>query len=381
MSKPTYYEFFAGGGMARAGLGDGWRCLFANDFDAKKAQTYRENWGGDALFVGDVRSITTAQLPGRADLVWASFPCQDLSLAGARAGLAGERSGSFWPFFDLMRGLRKEGRAPRLLAFENVCGTLTSHGGRDFEAICEALAEEGYRYGALVIDAALFVPQSRPRLFIVAANSALPHPLALTEQAPAEPFHALRLQGAVERLSDAARRGWVWWRLASPSKRNLSLAELVEARPDGVAWRSEAETQALVSLMNATHRDKLAAAQAAGRPAVGALYRRTRYSPAGQKSQRAEARFDGLSGCLRTPAGGSSRQFLLFVEGQRLRSRLISARETARLMGLAEDYRLPSGYNEAYHLTGDGVVAPVVRHLSHHLLEPLLRHAAQRQAA
>jgi len=381
MSKPTYYEFFAGGGMARAGLGPGWRCIFANDFDAKKALTYRANWGGDELFVGDVRKIETSQLPGRADLVWASFPCQDLSLAGARAGLAGERSGSFWPFFDLVRGLRKEGRAPPLLAFENVCGTLTSHGGRDFAAICEALADEGYRYGALVIDAALFVPQSRPRLFIVAADAALPLPVVLTAPAPAEPFHAQRLQGAVERLSEAGRRGWVWWRLASPCKRNLSLAELVEAGPDGVAWRSEEETRALVALMNATHRERLAAAQADGRPAVGAVYRRTRYSSAGEKSQRAEARFDGLSGCLRTPAGGSSRQFLLFVEGQRLRSRLISARETARLMGLAEDYRLPSGYNEAYHLTGDGVVAPVVRHLSHHLLEPLLRHAAQRQAA
>ena len=381
MSKPTYYEFFAGGGMARAGLGEGWRCLFANDFDAKKAETYRANWGGDALFVGDVRKIETSQLPGVADLVWASFPCQDLSLAGRGAGLAGERSGTFWPFFDLMRSLRKEGRAPRLLVFENVCGTLTSHGGKDFAAICEALASEGYRYGALVIDAALFVPQSRPRLFIVAVEATLAVPTALTAQTPAEPFHPSRLQGAFGRLSEIARRAWVWWRLASPHTRNLSLAELVEARPNGVAWRSEEETRALVSLMNETHRKRLEAARAAGRPAVGAVYRRTRYSAAGEKSQRAEARFDGVSGCLRTPAGGSSRQFLLFVDGGRLRSRLISARETARLMGLPDDYLLPPSYNDAYHLTGDGVVAPAVRHLSHHLLEPLLLAAAHRQAA
>ncbi|HTO79948.1 MAG TPA: DNA cytosine methyltransferase [Methylocystis sp.] len=381
MGKPTYYEFFAGGGMARAGLGESWRCLFANDFDAKKAAAYRDNWGGDEFFLGDVRKIETSQLPGVADLVWASFPCQDLSLAGRGAGLAGERSGSFWPFFDLVRGLRQEGRAPRLLAFENVCGTLTSHGGKDFAAICEALAEEGYRYGALVIDASLFVPQSRPRLFIVAAEASLAIVPALRAQDPAGPFHPPRLETALARLSEAARRGWVWWRLVEPHKRNLSLAELVEARPRDAAWRSEEETRALVSLMNATHRERLAAAQAAGRPVVGAVYRRTRYSPAGEKSQRAEARFDGLSGCLRTPAGGSSRQFLLFVEGVRLRSRLISARETARLMGLPDDYRLPSGYNDAYHLTGDGVVAPAVRHLSRHLLEPLLHVAAQRRAA
>lgn len=84
-----FYEFFAGGGMARAGLGEGWECLFANDFDAKKAASYRENWGAAGLHVGDVGRVSTAQLPGRADLIWASFPCQDLSLAGAGAALSG----------------------------------------------------------------------------------------------------------------------------------------------------------------------------------------------------------------------------------------------------------------------------------------------------
>ena len=179
--KPAYYEFFAGGGMARGGLGESWRCLFANDFDRKKAESYRANWGGDELHVGDVRELSTARLPGRADLVWASFPCQDLSLAGAGAGLKGERSGTFWPFWDLMKALRQEGRAPALIVLENVCGALTSHGGKDFTKICEALAKERYRFGALVIDAALFVPQSRPRLFIIAAREdvAIPSSLAI----------------------------------------------------------------------------------------------------------------------------------------------------------------------------------------------------------
>jgi DNA (cytosine-5)-methyltransferase 1 len=87
---------------------------------------------------------------------------------------------------------------------------------------------------------------------------------------------------------------------------------------------------------------------------------------------RAEARFDGLAGCLRTPGGGSSRQFLLRVQGRETSARLLSAREAARLMGLPEDYRLPRRYNEAYHLLGDGVVVPVVRFLADHLLRPLL---------
>lgn len=99
------------------------------------------------------------------------------------------------------------------------------------------------------------------------------------------------------------------------------------------------------------------------------------------KVQRAEVRFDDVAGCLRTPAGGSSRQVILVVEGNRVRSRLISARETARLMGLADDYVLPARYNEAYHLTGDGVAVPVVRHLAHHIFEPLLAAAQAKQQA
>jgi len=96
---------------------------------------------------------------------------------------------------------------------------------------------------------------------------------------------------------------------------------------------------------------------------------------------RAEARFDGLAGCLRTPAGGSSRQFLLICQDSDLRSRLLSAREAARLMGLPEEYELPSRYNEAYHLVGDGVAVPVVRFLAQTLLEPLVGQGSVRALA
>ncbi|HEY8581123.1 MAG TPA: DNA cytosine methyltransferase, partial [Beijerinckiaceae bacterium] len=167
---PTFYEFFAGGGMARAGLGEGWRCLFANDFDARKARAYARNWGAADLRVADVHALAAADLPGRADLAWASFPCQDLSLAGAGAGLAGARSGAFFGFRALMQGLAEEGRAPRLIVVENVVGALTSHEGRDFATLCRAFHDLGYAFGALVLDAAPFAPQSRPRLFVVAAR-------------------------------------------------------------------------------------------------------------------------------------------------------------------------------------------------------------------
>ena len=105
---------------------------------------------------------------------------------------------------------------------------------------------------------------------------------------------------------------------------------------------------------------------------VGGVYKRTRYDENGVKVQRAEVRFDDVAGCLRTPAGGSSRQTIMVVDGNKICSRLISSRETARLMGLDDGYKLPKNYNEAYHLTGDGVVVDVVRHLAQYLFEPLL---------
>ncbi|WP_310677938.1 DNA cytosine methyltransferase, partial [Burkholderia multivorans] len=60
------------------------------------------------------------------------------------------------------------------------------------------------------------------------------------------------------------------------------------------------------------------------------------------------------------------------IEGKRVRSRLLSPREAARLMGLPDTYQLPQNYNDAYHLAGDGVAVPVVRFLAEHVLEPLL---------
>ena len=125
-------------------------------------------------------------------------------------------------------------------------------------------------------------------------------------------------------------------------------------------------------MMSPVHLAKVAAAKRAGRRMVGGVYRRTRVDETGAKVQRAEVRFDDVAGCLRTPSGGSSRQVILVVEGRRIRSRLISARETARLMGLKDSYVLPRQYSDAYHLTGDGVAAPVVRHLAEHVFEPLV---------
>jgi DNA (cytosine-5)-methyltransferase 1 len=355
----TFYEFFAGGGMARLGLGAGWRCLFANDCDAVKAATYRANFGGEDLCKGDVFDLSADDLPGLADLAWASSPCQDLSLAGGRAGLAGGRSSALLGFWRLIEALNARGRAPRMVVIENVGGLLTSHGGRDFEAVCRALRQEGYRFGALEIDAARFVPQSRRRVFIVGAREAV-------EGFEGEGFETPAVRQARERLPAELRRSWVHWPAPAPDGRNIDLAALLEA-DDAVPWRSDAQTLHLISLMDARNRSKLEAARQAGERRVGAVFRRVRSG-----KQRAEVRFDGVAGCLRTPRGGSSRQALMVVEGEMVRSRLITPREAARLMGLPDSYVLPATTTAALQVAGDGVAVPVVRWLAATVVEPLL---------
>ncbi len=368
MTHPTksFYEFFAGGGMARAGLGAAWECLLANDISAKKAASYSANWGADHLVVEDVYQLTSKHLPGQADLAWGSFPCQDLSLAGAGAGLVGERSGSFWGFWQLMQRLNIEGRKPRMVVLENVYGALTSHDGDDFEIIIRAIAREGYRVGAMVIDAIHFVPQSRPRLFIIGVDAAVMLPQDISADGPNPAWHPAALIKAYNRLPTSTKQVWQWWNMAAPAVRVQTLDDIIEAEPMGVNWHTEAETTHVLGMMTPLNRQKILGAQKSGGLKVGAIYRRTR-----EGVQRAEVRFDGVSGCLRTPTGGSSRQTIIVVEGARIRTRLLSPREAARLMGLEDKYVLPMRYNDAYHLAGDGVVVPVVKHLAQHLLTPM----------
>ena len=366
----NFYEFFAGGGMARAGLGNDWTCLFANDFDPKKGATYQRNWGNGAMVVEDLRNIAPSDLPKAADLVWGSFPCQDLSVAGNGAGLMGNRSGTFWPFMALLEELKNDGRAPSMIALENVVGTLTSHHGMDFVAICQALKDLGYRFGAVVVDAALFLPQSRARLFVVAVRE----DLAVTgaSNGPQKPWHTTALKRAYSQLPADLNASWIWWDMPEPIKREMRFADVIEEKPKCVKWHTAAETRALLSMMSDVNLAKVETAKASGVRMVGGLYKRTRLHH-GIKVQRAEVRFDDIAGCLRTPGGGSSRQLILVIEGDKIRSRLLSARETARLMGLPDSYVLPTVYNEAYHLTGDGVAVPVVSYIAKHILEPNLR--------
>ncbi len=379
----TFYEFFAGGGMAQAGLGPQWVCEFANDIDRKKCATYNKNWP-NKIVCADVSDLDTLQLPGHADLAWASFPCQDLSLAGNRAGLGGSRSGAFWPFWQIIRDMAEQNRPANLIVLENVVGLLTANNGADFAVIAREFREAGYRCGALIIDAVTILPQSRPRLFIVGVKNSLALPDTAVRNDPHPIWHPEKLIASFAQLSPADQDNWIWWHIPAPVNRTSRFADLIEQNPESVQWNSEEKTTSILDMMSKVNREKVNLAQAKASlqndVQIGAVYRRTR-TENGKKTQRAEVRFDDVAGCLRTPSGGSSRQVLLVVSKNDIRSRLISSRETARLMGLPDSYLLPENYNEAYHLTGDGVAVPVVRLVAKYLLEPVIEHQSMRAAA
>ena len=363
---PTCYEFFAGGGMARAGLGPGWSCLLANESDHAKAKAYEAAWGRDHLAVCDVAKLATSDLPGRADLAWASPPCQDFSLAGGRRGAEGVRSGALWPWLDLVRRLSDEGRAPRLVAIENVVPKLSASGGRDFAGTVGSLASSGYRVGAMVVDAVRWLPQSRSRLVIVAASADLAAADGFAADGPEAPWHPAQLADAVAALPPAVRAAWRWWRMPEQGPCTLTLADLID-------WDTLAPPlpKSVRTCMADRDLARLEAARRAGRRLVASVARRTRPGPLGGE-QRYEVRFDGIAGCLRTAGGGSSHAAVVTVNDGRVGMRTLSPREAARLMGLPETYPLPASKARALRLLGDGVAVPVVRHLARHLFEPML---------
>jgi DNA (cytosine-5)-methyltransferase 1 len=375
---PSYYEFFAGGGMVRAGLGFRWKCLYANDIDPEKVRTYSANWGEASVSESDIHHVSAGDLPHRADLAWASFPCQDLSCAGNGLGIGQAkgalktRSGTFWPFIGLMNDLKAQSRSPKIVVLENVVGLLTTNGGTEFKTVVAALDKLKYRLGAAVVDAKHFVPQSRPRVFIIAVSKRLRLPPRVEAVEPDGVWHPEILTKAVKKLPKNIQEKWVWFDLGAPLDSRRSLERVVTENPVGVPWHSAAETRRLISMMAEVHRSKLVEAKKTGKRIVGTLSLRMR--PKGNSTvQRAEISFDGLAGCLRTPKGGGSRPRVIVVKGADVRSRLLSPKEAAALMGLGTQYKLPKQYSAAFKVIGDGVAVPAVSFIRDRLLNRILK--------
>lgn len=360
----TALDFFAGSGLVRLGLEPEFQTLWANDNCPKKRAVYVANSTSGEFHLGSIQGVRGVDLPA-ADLAWASFPCQDLSLAGDLGGMKiGTRSGLFWEWTRIIRELGKCGKRPDVLVAENVVGFLVANKGKHFVEAYRALRKLGYRVGAVVIDASDFVPQSRPRAFIIAVSNEIAIN-GLCQTHPSKPFHTASVVKAATAVNDA---DWVWWTLATPSGKTSIFADLCErdARCD-----PPFETRKLCRMLSPLQARKLKTATSETGFFAGTAYKRTRPDENGNKVQRLEIRFDGVAGCLRTPNGGSSRQTVIIVEDGIVRTRLMTVRECARLMGAPDIYQLPGTYNDGYRAMGDAVAVPVTRWLTRHLLSPL----------
>jgi DNA (cytosine-5)-methyltransferase 1 len=362
----TFAEFFAGIGLVRAGLEhSGWQCIYANDLDPKKEGLYRARFPESGHFhLEDVWQTerVLSRIPGRPFLATASFPCVDLSLCGHYRGLEGEHSSTFFGFAKVLQALGD--RQPAVVMLENVRGFINSNGGQDFAAVAKSLAAQGYWLDAFVLDAEYFVPQSRPRVFLLgvkkgggAASPAGGKGPQATN--PLRPARLVKLMGQVELPT-----GWVLHDVPTPPPRRVQLADVIDL-DDRQEWWPPGEVERHHRMMSDLHRQQVEALLRQGGLHVGTIYRRVR-----KGSQKAEVRLDGVAGCLRTPRGGSGRQIVLVIDHGRLRMRWMSPREYARLQG-ADDFPLVGGRNQQLFGFGDAVCVPVIRWIDKHLLTPI----------
>ena len=364
----TFAEFFAGIGLMDEGLRPlGWQCIYANDNAPRKQQMHAARNGADTCYhLEDVNNTAAIveRIPGSPFLTTASFPCVDLSLAGNYRGFDGRHSSTFFAFVDVLKALGK--RRPKVVMLENVVGFLSARQGADFRVAATTLAELGYWLDVFVLDAAHFVPQSRPRVFVVAVADGLqptpPSELPDWAGAAPNPLRPAAVLRALESLE--LPTGWAPFPLPDPPRRQVKLADVIDL-DDAQEWWEPADVQRHYDMMSDLHRQRLDEKLRSGERFVGTIFRRVRAD-----GQRAEIRFDGLAGCLRTPRGGSGRQIVVTTDQGRLRMRWMSPREYGRLQGVA-DFPLTLSTNQMLFGFADAVCVPAIRWIDRHVLTPL----------
>lgn len=362
----TFAEFFAGIGLMRVGLErKGWTVLFANDIDAQKCQMYRDHFpdADNHLVCGDVHHLKAEIIPS-VTLATASFPCNDLSLAGARKGLHGKESSAFWGFISALENMKS--RRPPIVLLENVTGFLSSHKGNDFREALLALNKLGYTVDAFVLDAAMFVPQSRQRLFVVGI---LEFCIPSNEVRERLSFYESLVRPPA--LADFIfQNTWINWNirtLPAPLKRTISLTDILDD-PDELSpeWWSVERAEYLLNQMSPRHREMAERMICGRRYSYGTVFRRIRNG-----RSMAELRTDGVAGCLRTPRGGSGRQILFKAGKGRYFARLLNPKECARLMG-ADEFIIKAPLNQALFGFGDAVCVPVIEWIAEYYLNPVV---------
>ncbi|MCD6328735.1 DNA (cytosine-5-)-methyltransferase [bacterium] len=358
-------EFFAGIGLMRRALEDeGWSVPFANDIDEKKYEMYGENFPNaeSDFLLDDIWKLSAERIP-TVSLATASFPCNDLSLAGACRGLSGKHSSAYWRFIAILKELDE--RKPPLILIENVLGLMRSNQGNDFREALLALNLLGYSVDAFMLDASSFVPQSRPRLFVVGILS--------DGEDTDNPFDVIRRESVVRPKSlmkfILSNRD-IRWRLRvlpEPEPASKPLEAILEDLPeDSAFWWNDERAEYLLNQMSPRHRRIAEQMMTDAEWSYGTVFRRVR-----KGRSMAELRTDGIAGCLRTPRGGSGRQILFRAGKGRYSVRLLTSRECARLMG-ADDYKITVPLNQALFGFGDAVCVQVIRWIAKYYLNPVV---------
>ncbi len=357
--KPRAAEFFAGIGLVRLALErQGWEVVYANDIDPDKAEMYRHNWpNDDHLVLGDIHQLKAKDIPD-CDLYTASFPCNDLSIAGRWEGLSGKESSAFWGLVKLLKDKGKQ--RPPLVLLENVVGFLMSRQGKDFEQALGALNELDYTVDAVILNAVRWVPQSRARLFVIAkrddGQERHSFPFPCDARPPALTNFIAGHQDICWELRDLPP-------LPPPSK---VLADIVEDLPDDDPhWWDKERTAYFMNQMSERHEIDAKRMIEGDEFTYATAFRRVR-----NEKSMAELRTDGIAGCLRTPRGGSGRQILFKAGRGKFQVRLLTARECARLQGVPNSYRIDVPLNQALFGFGDAVCVPAAEWIVRNLLTP-----------
>jgi DNA (cytosine-5)-methyltransferase 1 len=362
----TFAEFFAGIGLVRMALErHGWGVAYANDIDPNKHDMYSRHFQDtQELFdLSDIHKISADKIPN-VTLATASFPCNDLSVAGSRNGLKGKQSCAFWGFIKLLEDMAY--RRPPIVLIENVPGFLNSNKGQDFRDAMLALNRLGYSVDPFIVDAAWFVPQSRPRLFVVAQIEDTE--TCLKGKANIQPIEdRFRPKKLLDFIHDNDEIRWAVKNLPEIQTSHAELRDVLEDLPDDAPeWWSHDRTEYLLNQMNPRHRNLIE--EMISRPdwSYGTVFRRMRNG-----KSMAEVRTDGIAGCLRTTRGGSARQILVKAGNGKFLVRLLTPLECARLMG-AGDYNLSVNKSRALFGFGDAVCVPVIEWIAMQRLNPLV---------
>jgi DNA (cytosine-5)-methyltransferase 1 len=272
----------------------------------------------------------------------------------------GRQSGASATFWHFIKNLSQLGvRRPRIVALENVTGFVSSRAGRDISAAIRALNGLGYSIDVLSIDARRFVPQSRPRLFLIGDMDP-----DIDDPTPSE-LRPSWLDGIFSDPNLRTHRSTV----PTPPPLNMSgFTAIADRLPDEDSrWWDKDRTDAFRSALTELQEERLNHLMDSRHVSYRSAYRRMRNG-----KPRWEIRADDIAGCLRTARGGSSRQAVVEAGFGKFRARWMTPHEYASLMGVPR-YALDNvSSNNAYSGFGDAVCVPVVRWLAENCLVPRL---------